>query len=208
MKMSLLFTAALATLSLFSSCKDEIEMRYPPKYELPELPVVEGIHENQKAPLYWSVYENCYLQERQGHTGDNLDITEAQWDNIIDWVATNLKPYGYDMICTDGFIPMLDKEHRGYMTHYGRMALKDLVAKCKAKGLKLGVYDNPLWIHSADDCVVEGTNYTYAGLKWNHKQQVLHPNAKETFTWAVAENPGCEEFIDGFFKYYKLKFRK
>ena len=51
--------------------------------------------------------------------------------------------------------------------------------------------------------VVEGIHYTYAGLKWNHKQQVLHPNAKETFTWAVAENPGCEEFIDGFFKYYK-----
>lgn len=107
------------------------------------------------------------------------------------------------MICTDGFIPMLDKEHRGYMTHYGKMALKDLVAKCKAKGLKLGVYDNPLWIHSDDDCVVEGTTYKYAGLKWNHKSTVMNPNAKEIFNWAVAENPGCEEFIDGFFKYYK-----
>ena len=203
MKKTFLFATALAALSMFCSCKDEIEMRYPPKYELPELPTVEGIHENQKAPLYWSVYENCYLQERQGHTGEALDISEAEWDNIIDWVATNLKPYGYDMICTDGFIPMLDKEHRGYMTHYGKMALKDLVAKCKAKGLKLGVYDNPLWIHSDDDCVVEGTTYKYAGLKWNHKSTVMNPNAKEIFTWAVAENPGCEEFIDGFFKYYK-----
>lgn len=203
MKKTFLFATALAALSMFCSCKDEIEMRYPPKYELPELPVVEGIHENQKAPLYWSVYENCYLQERQGHTGEDLDISEAEWDNIIDWVATNLKPYGYDMICTDGFIPMLDKEHRGYMTHYGKMALKDLVAKCKAKGLKLGIYDNPLWIHSDDDCVVEGTTYKYAGLKWNHKSTVMNPNAKEVFTWAVAENPGCEEFIDGFFKYYK-----
>ena len=163
--MKFLFATALAALSMFCSCKEEIEMRYPPKYELPELPTVEGIHENQKAPLYWSVYENCFLQERQGHTGDDLDISEAEWDNIIDWVATNLKPYGYDMICTDGFIPMQDKEHRGYMTHYGKMALKDLVAKCKAKGLKLGVYDNPLWIHSDDDCVVEGTTYKYAGLK-------------------------------------------
>ena len=89
MKKTFLFATALAALSMFCSCKDEIEMRYPPKYELPELPTVEGIHENQKAPLYWSVYENCYLQERQGHTGEDLDISEAEWDNIIDWVATN-----------------------------------------------------------------------------------------------------------------------
>ena len=74
MKKTFLFATALAALSMFCSCKDEIEMRYPPKYELPELPTVEGIHENQKAPLYWSVYENCYLQERQAHTGEDLDI--------------------------------------------------------------------------------------------------------------------------------------
>ena len=48
MKKTFLFATALAALSMFCSCKDEIEMRYPPKYELPELPVVEGIHDSLK----------------------------------------------------------------------------------------------------------------------------------------------------------------
>ena len=59
-KILLLSIGLIAT--LLSACSNDIGMRYPPKYELPELPTVEGIHENQKAPLYWSVYENCYLQ--------------------------------------------------------------------------------------------------------------------------------------------------
>ena len=97
-----LITMALAVASLFASCKDDVEMIYPPKYELPDLPVVEGVHDNVKAPLYWSVYEYCYEKERQGVT--TIDISVEEWDKIIDYVATNLKPHGYDMICTDGFI--------------------------------------------------------------------------------------------------------
>ncbi len=130
---------------LLGSCTDEIEMRRPPKFELPELPVVEDVQTGKKAPLYWSVYEYCYTLEQQGVANENMDITPAEWDRIIEWVATDLKPHGYDMICTDGFIPMLAKDGSGYMTHYGSMSLKDLVAKCKAKGLKVGVYDNPLY---------------------------------------------------------------
>ena len=61
MKNMTLMTIALAAASLFASCKDDVEMKYPPNYELPDLPVIEGIHENVKAPLYWSVYEYCCL---------------------------------------------------------------------------------------------------------------------------------------------------
>ncbi|MDY5033548.1 MAG: hypothetical protein SO064_03570, partial [Prevotella sp.] len=60
-----LATIALAAASLFTACKDEVEMIYPPKHELPDLPVVDGIHDNVKAPLYWSVYEYCYDKERE-----------------------------------------------------------------------------------------------------------------------------------------------
>ena len=49
---------------LLASCSDTIEMRRPPVYELPELPVVEDIH-TYKAPLYWSIYEYCYTGNRQ-----------------------------------------------------------------------------------------------------------------------------------------------
>ncbi len=187
---------------LLGSCSDEIEMRYPPKFELPELPVVEGIH-SYKAPLYWSVYEYCYEQNQNGVANEDMDITPEEWDKIIDWVATDLKPYGYDMVCTDGFIPMLANDATGYMTHYGSMSLKDLVAKCKAKGLKVGVYDNPLWIHGSNETKIEGTDYTFGQLYYDHSGNIMNPTAENMwFNWAVAENPGTKEFIDGFFKHY------
>lgn len=201
MKMNLI--ASALTMLALASCSDEIEMRYPPKFELPELPDVGEIH-TYKAPLYWSVYEYCYEQSQQGVAEADMDISAEEWDRIIDWVASDLKPYGYDMICTDGFIPMLAKDGTGYMTHYGSMALKDLVAKCKAKGLKVGIYDNPLWIHGPRETKIEGTDYDFSSLYYNGSTSVQNPNAEDRwFHWAVAENPGTREFIDGFFKHYK-----
>lgn len=202
MKRNMISILAGAALMLLTACTDDVEMRYPPKYELPDLPVVEGIHDNVKAPLYWSVYEYCYDQERQGV--GTIDISPEEWDKIIDYVATNLKPHGYDMICTDGFIAMLATDNSGYMTQYGSISLKDLVAKCKAKGLKLGVYDNPLWIHGPRDTKIEGTDYTFGNLYYNGSTQVVNPGVDDTwFHWIVAENPGAKEYIDGFFKHYK-----
>ena len=202
MKRNMISILAGAALMLLTACTDDVEMRYPPKYELPDLPVVEGIHDNVKAPLYWSVYEYCYDQERQGV--GTIDISPEEWDKIIDFVATNLKPHGYDMICTDGFIAMLATDNSGYMTQYGSISLKDLVAKCKAKGLKLGVYDNPLWIHGPRDTKIEGTDYPFGNLYYNGSTQVVNPGVDDTwFHWIVAENPGAKEYIDGFFKHYK-----
>ncbi len=132
-----------------------------------------------------------------------MDITPEQWDEILDWVATELKPHGYDMVCTDGFIPMLANDASGYMTHYGSTSLKDLVAKAKAKGLKVGVYDNPLWIHGPAETKIEGTDYTFGGLYYNGTTEILNPSAENMwFNWVVAENPGAREYIDGFFKHY------
>ena len=202
MKRNMISILAGAALMLLTACTDDVEMRYPPKYELPDLPVVEGIHDNVKAPLYWSVYEYCYDQERQGV--GTIDISPEEWDKIIDFVATNLKPHGYEMICTDGFIAMLATDNSGYMTQYGSISLKDLVAKCKAKGLKLGVYDNPLWIHGPRDTKIEGTDYTFGNLYYNGSTQVVNPGVDDMwFHWIVAENPGAKEYIDGFFKHYK-----
>lgn len=161
-----------------------------------------SIH-TSKAPLYWSVYEYCWEQNKQGVSNGDMDISEAEWDKIIDWIARDLKPYGYDMVCTDGFIPMLARDQSGYMTHYGSMSLKRLVAKCQAKGLKVGVYDNPLWIHGADNTVVAGTDVTFGNLKYTHGDTVIHPGKKDTwFSWVVASHEGAEAYIDGFFKHF------
>lgn len=56
MKKSILFSLAIVAVSLFGSCANDVEMNYPPTHELSNLPVVEGVHDGVKAPLYWSVY--------------------------------------------------------------------------------------------------------------------------------------------------------
>ncbi|MDD3322627.1 MAG: glucan 1,6-alpha-isomaltosidase [Paludibacter sp.] len=160
-----------------------------------------GIH-IYHAPLYWSVYEYCRVAEQ---AGGSIDMSEGEWDRVIDWVATNLKPYGYDMICTDGFMSMLATDESGYMTQYGSMNLKKLIAKCNARGLKLGIYDNPLWIHGSDNITVEGTNVTFGDLRYNETDRttVMYPNSNDTFPWLVPSHRGAKEYIDGFFKHYK-----
>ena len=193
---------ALTLAGTLCACSNEIEMRRPPKFELPELPEVGDIH-TFKAPMYWSVYEYCYVNEQNGIANSDQDITPAEWDKILDWVARDLKPHGYDMVCTDGFIPMLSNDESGYMTHYGSTALSELVAKAKARGLKVGVYDNPLWIHGPRETKIEGTEYNFGNLYYNG-DPVMNPKATDLwFSWAVASHAGAREFIDGFFKHYK-----
>ena len=201
--MTLISTLILTGLmSMFSSCSEEIEMRRPSMASLPELPEVGLIH-TYNAPLYWSVYEYCYEMEKQGVPSSEMDITPSEWDNIIEWVDSELRPYGYDMVCTDGFIPMNATDESGYMTHYGSTSLKELVAKCDAKGLKVGVYDNPLWIHGSDDTKIKGTNYTFGDLHYSGKTTVNNPSTEDLwFSWVAVENPGAREYIDGFFKHY------
>src|SRR5580704_1487058 len=47
-------------------------------------------------PLYWSTY---------GYSNSlNTQIPEAVWKANIDWIAKDLAPYGYQMVCTDGWI--------------------------------------------------------------------------------------------------------
>ena len=168
---------------------------------------IGNVHTFKQAPLYWSVYEYCWLMSKTGIAENQMDMNEDEWDKAIEWVAANLKPYGYDMLCTDGFIPMLcaENEH-GYMDKYGSMYLKDIVAKCKAKGLKLGVYDNPLWLHGTDGTPIQNTNnITQGQLRYNAAtDKVIYQNEPDKFfTYAVATHQGAKEYIDGFFKHYK-----
>ena len=163
-----------------------------------------GIH-TLRAPLYWSVYERCWLMERQGIPGDKMDITADQWDEIINWMAVEMLPYGYNMLCTDGFISMhVDSPDGIYLERYGSMPLADLVKRCKAKGLKLGVYDNPLWIHCPNERIVPGTNVSVGSLRYQPgSDKVVHSSASDTwFHWIVASHQGAKEYIDGFFKHY------
>ena len=156
------------------------------------------------APMCWSIYEYAY--EAEENTDVAIDMTREEWARIMDWIKDNLLPYGYDMVLTDGFIKMWcdnTEQSRGYMTHYGEMKLTELVQMCKERGLRLGIYDNPLWIHGDDNYYVPGTGYKLGSLKYNSSDKVLRPEQPDLFPWAVPSHKGCEEFIEGFFKYYK-----
>lgn len=204
MKHILTQTAGLAVGLLIglTACSNEIEMRRPPVSEEVEIPEVGNIH-TFKAPLYWSIYEYCYDLEQKGIPASAMDFTPEQWDEVIEWMSKDLVPAGYNMVCTDGFIPMNANDASGYMTHYGSTSLADLVAKCAAKGIGVGVYDNPLWIHGDKSTVVEGTRYTFGDLTFDGSQTVMNPQGEDMwFTWVVADKPGAREYIDGFFKHY------
>lgn len=159
------------------------------------------------APLYWSPYEKLWKMEQAGIPGSQRDITAEEWDEVIDWVSKELLPYGYDMICTDGFLPRACKDGSPYVTHYGSMPLKELAAKCKAKGLKLGVYDNPLWTYAGATTPVPGTNLYIANLLYDMNRpespEVNFPDANDRYKWIVPQYAGAREYIDGFFQYYK-----
>lgn len=172
-------------------------------YELPDLPVVEDIH-IYKAPLYWSVYEYCYEQERNGVSNDRMDIRPSEWDEILDWLAEDLKPSGYDMVCTDGWIPMLAKGGSPYMTHYGSTSVKDLVEKAKKRGMRVGIYDNPMWIHCSEDVLIPGTTLPVRSLRYERDDKTMNQGHEDLwFQWGVATHPGAREWIDGFFKHYR-----
>ena len=205
MKINMLSALALGVASLLAvtttACDDDnYKMKYPPRYELGDLPDPGDIH-TFKAPLYWSVYEYCYDLEQAGVK--NIDITMSQWTEIMDWVESDLKPFGYNMVCTDGFVSMRAEGGSAYMTHYGSVALKDLVAEAKKRGLEVGIYDNPMWIHCPDNTKIPGTDINVGTLRYNGSEKVENPKVEDLwFSWGVATHKGAEEWIDGFFKHY------
>ena len=117
MKNYLIITFLSALIAIATSCSDDPNyiMNRPDVHEHPTLSEISDFH-TYKAPLYWSVYEACIDQQDQPF--EKRAFTLDQWKEVIDWMAKELKPHGYDMICTDGF---LDTKCEGgiYKTWYG-----------------------------------------------------------------------------------------
>lgn len=151
-----------------------------------------------KAPLYWDVYENNFLQEKAGFT--NNYISEADFLSNINWVDTNLKLLGYNMICIDGWGDV-DYNQYGYRTKHSSAWTHDYAwwsAQLQQRGMTLGIYDNPLWvnINAANAGVkVKGTNILLSTLLNTSE------NAK-WFTWLQVDRPGAQEYVKGYVQHY------
>lgn len=146
------------------------------------------------APLYWNPYE--YNLEADSY------IPEDEWKKNIDWVDSNLKSYGYNMICIDGWGDDSKYNQDGYRTTHSSNWIHDYkywADYLQARGMTLGMYNNPLWINkkAADAGVkIKGTNIALSTL--------LNPIAgqEKIFNWIQINNPGAEQYIKGYIQYY------
>ena len=71
-------------------------------------------------PMYWIAYEYCY--------DHNVPMMEQRWRANIDWMARELKDYGYDMISNDGWIEAAQSiNSNGFVTKYNSAWEHDFV---------------------------------------------------------------------------------
>lgn len=152
-----------------------------------------------KAPLYWSVYEHHIIKEQNGVV-DNY-IPESELMANIDWVYENLKNFGYDMICMDGWGDVSQLNENGYRSSHSYHWEHDFEwwsDYLQSRGMTLGIYGNPLWIHvdpSDTTTKIVGTNMNVSGL--------IDPNEESLwFTWVQVNRPGAEEYVKGYIQYY------
>jgi len=151
-----------------------------------------------KAPFYWSVYEHHILKEQQGVT-DNY-IPESILSSNIDWVEKNLKPLGCDMICMDGWGDLSKLSVNGYRSSHSKYWTHDFAwwsDYLQGKGMKLGMYGNPLWVHVGSNDKIKkivGTDLLVSSL--------LDPSEISKFPWVQVDRPGAEAYVKGYVKYY------
>ncbi|MFA7492057.1 MAG: hypothetical protein WCZ43_00860 [Proteiniphilum sp.] len=147
-------------------------------------------------PKYWMAYEYCIT--------NNVAIPEAVWKANIDWVADNLKPYGYDMVCNDGWVEGAQTINAdGYITKYNdqwNMTFKEWADYVKSKGMKFGVYYNPLWLTKTAYNVnpyIKGTDIRVKSIQSPYHQMNDH------LRWIDVNRRGAKEWIQGYVNYFK-----
>jgi hypothetical protein len=159
-----------------------------------------------KPPLYWDAYEYHFMleqelssSEKSCGSGENF-ITESEFLANIDWVEANLKPYGYDMVAIDGWGDALTLSENGYRASHSQNWERDYAwwsAHLRERGMRLGMYENPLMVHvKATDVTTKivGTDIPVGSLS--------DPIDECTFRWVNVDRPGAEQYVKGYIEYY------
>ena len=150
------------------------------------------------APLYWSAYENLFLQEQAG--AHDVHLPETEWLASIDWVEANLKPFGYTMVCIDGWGDTSQLNENGYRLSHSRHWQHDYTwwsAHLQQRGMALGMYGNPLWVHVHEhdtERTIVGTDLPVSSL--------LNPAEDARFPWVQVDRPGAEAYVKGWIHFY------
>ena len=167
----------------------------------PVLPSSERpFHRGGPGPLYWSTY---------GYSNPhNAQIPEAVWKANIDWIAQDLAPYGYQMVCTDGWIDGdQDVTRHGYIKSLSDDWKHDWAwwaNYLKERNMQLGVYYNPLW--------VTGSAVSDRAIRVVGRPDVAVAdlvNEGDWFDgggqlqWVDATKDGAEEYVKGYVNYFR-----
>lgn len=144
------------------------------------------------APLYWSVYEHHILQP-----DDQTNyISEEDLMANVDWVEENLLEYGYEMIAMDGWGDLDNLNEHGYRVTHSRHWDNDYewwANHLESRGMKLGMYDNPLWVHSSAveaGATIVGTDIPLSNI-YDEDESSLW------FNWVQIDRNGAEEYVKG-----------
>ncbi|WP_328890331.1 carbohydrate-binding protein [Streptomyces sp. NBC_00316] len=153
-------------------------------------------------PLYWNIYGWSFPH--------NAPIPEAEWQANIDWLAADFAPSGYKMACTDGWGACTSFTANGYRTTFDDEWQHDWsywVNYLAARGMTLGVYHNPLWVHAN---VVADPSYTVVGRPDIKVADITVPGdifGKDVgFNdqyWVDVTKPGAKEYVQGYVNHFK-----
>lgn len=146
-------------------------------------------------PKYWIGYEYCFTTDQA--------LPEARWRSNIDWIDANLKSYGYDMCCTDGWIEGSQRVNsNGYITHYNDSWTYDWTYWSNyltQRDMKLGIYYDPMWLTANAynlNCTVQGTVYRTQDI-------VGATSFNNSLYWVDTDKPGSKEWIQGYVNYFR-----
>ena len=151
---------------------------------------------DHKAPRYWSPYEYNYVT--------NKSMPESEWQRNIDWVAENLKGYGFTMVSTDGWMNETDAyDEDGYLDRHSLDWEHDYsywAEYLESKGMTLGVYGNPMWVPSGAASAglkIKGTDIPIENIIDRGEYHNMH-----NFLWVQLDRPGAEEWVRGYVDHY------
>ena len=157
-------------------------------------------HRGGPGPLYWSTYG--YSNSR------NAQIPEAVWKANIDWIAKDLAPYGYQMVCTDGWIDGdQDVTSHGYIKSLSDDWEHDWAwwaNYLKERDMQLGVYYNPLWLTKS---AVSDRSIRVVGRPDVAVADLVNDgdwfDGGGQLQWVDATKDGAEEYVKGYVEHFR-----
>jgi hypothetical protein len=137
----------------------------------------------------------------------NQNIPEAEWKRNIDWFIATFRKYGYDTICTDGWIESSQRVNsNGYIVSQNDEWTHDFaywIKYLRARDMNLSIYYNPFWITQsarADRSIRVAGRPDIAVADLTADYDPFTPNK---IYWLDPNKDGAKEYAQGMVRYFK-----